>query len=69
MLTFLSANLLANTLCGYFGAIKFGGGGGGWGVGVQGFRLKSRDCCQIVQGLDLSRLASMIYLLVKLTCA
>ena len=31
MLTFLSANLLANTLCGYFGAIKFGGGGGGVG--------------------------------------
>ena len=33
MLTFLSANLLANTLCGYFGAIKFGGGGGGGGGG------------------------------------
>ena len=27
--------------------------------GVQGFRLKSRDFCQPVQGSDLSRLASM----------
>ena len=35
---------------------NFGGGG------VQGFRLKSRDFCQPVQGSDLSRLASMIYI-------
>ena len=35
------------------GAVSLGGGG------VQGFRLKSRDFCQPVQGLALSRLASM----------
>ena len=38
-------------------ALVHGGLGGG---GVQGFRLKSRDFCQPVQGSPLSRLASMV---------